>query len=155
MDVADYVVRRINGHRTPEVEQASAALEVMQQSVKGLMKHLRERDFELLVDLVFQTSGWRRQGSLGGTQKTLDSLIELPSTAEQAIVQVKSKTTSAELSEYVDKLDDFPDGTRMFYVFHSGEPETDDERVILIDPDKLAQLVVNAGLTQWLIRKVS
>jgi hypothetical protein len=154
VDVADYVIRRINGHKTAEVERAIATLEVVRQSVRELMRLLRERDFELLVDLVFSTSGWRRQGSVGGAQKTLDFLIELPSTAQQAIVQVKSETTSAQLSEYVGRLDDLPD-FRMFYVFHSGNPETDDDRVTLIGPDKLAQLVVDAGLIQWLIRKVS
>jgi hypothetical protein len=78
----------------------------------------------------------------------------LPSTAEQAIVQVKSETTSAQLAEYVGRLDELPD-TKMFYVFHSGNPETDDDRVTMIGPDRLAEMVVDAGLTQWLIRKVS
>jgi hypothetical protein len=154
VDVADYVIRRINGQKTAEVERAITALEGMRQSAQELMKLLRERDFELLVDLVFSTSGWRRQGSVGGAQKTLDFLIQLPSTAEQAIVQVKSETTSAQLAEYVGRLDDLPD-TKMFYVFHSGSPETDDDRVTMIGPDRLAELVVDAGLTQWLIRKVS
>jgi hypothetical protein len=43
----------------------------------------------------------------------------------------------------------------MFYVFHSGEAQTDDERVTVIGPEKLAELVVDAGLMNWLIRKVS
>ena len=42
----------------------------------------------------------------------------------------------------------------MFYVFHSGGTNTDDERVPIIDPEKLAELVVEAGLVDWLIRKV-
>jgi hypothetical protein len=43
----------------------------------------------------------------------------------------------------------------MFYVFHSGEAQTDDERVTVIGPKKLAELIVDAGLVNWLIRKVS
>jgi len=43
----------------------------------------------------------------------------------------------------------------MFYVYHSGEAKTDDDRVTLIGPQKLADLVVNAGLINWLISKVS
>jgi len=45
----------------------------------------------------------------------------------------------------------------MFYVFHSGRAETDgdDGSVIVIGPDKLAELVVTAGLVKWLIDKVS
>jgi hypothetical protein len=43
----------------------------------------------------------------------------------------------------------------MFFVVHSGEAQTDDERVTLIGPEKLSEIVVNAGLVDWLIRKVS
>ncbi len=43
----------------------------------------------------------------------------------------------------------------MFYVFHSGEAETDDPRVIVIGSEQLADLVMEAGLVSWLIRKVS
>ena len=70
-------------------------------------------------------------------------------------MQVKSKTTSAELAEYVGRLDDLGPYDRMFYVYHSGEAETSDDRVIVINPEKLADLVLDAGLTNWLVRKVS
>jgi len=43
----------------------------------------------------------------------------------------------------------------MFYVFHSGEAETDDLRVKVIGPEQLADLVMDSGLVSWLIRKVS
>ncbi len=119
------------------------------------MTLLGPKDFELLVDLVFSTSGWRRQGAVGGTQKTKDLFLTLPSTGEFAFVQVKSKTNSSELKSYIDQINNFPDETRMFYVYHSGEAKTDDDRVTLIGPQKLADLVVNAGLINWLISKAS
>jgi hypothetical protein len=155
VDVADYVVRRINGKETPEVERAALASEEMRLSVLAMMRLLGPRDFETLVDLVFSTSGWRRQGIVGKTQKTLDLDITLPSTGERAFVQVKSKTTSAELAEYIEQLDDQGPYDRMFYVYHSGAAETDDERVTIINPEKLSELVLDAGLANWLIRKVS
>jgi hypothetical protein len=43
----------------------------------------------------------------------------------------------------------------MFYVFHSGTAATDDERVTVIGPERLAELVVEAGLSGWLLRKVA
>jgi hypothetical protein len=43
----------------------------------------------------------------------------------------------------------------MFYVYHSGQADTDDERVTVVGPEKLAELVLDAGLANWLIRKVS
>lgn len=91
----------------------------------------------------------------GKTQKTLDLDLYLPSTGERAFVQVKSKTTSAELVEYVESLNELDSFNRMFFVYHSGEAETDDERVIVIGPDKLSEMAVDAGLVTWLIRKVS
>jgi hypothetical protein len=155
VDVADYVVRRINGKKTPELERAVAALEQTKIAVLDMIRLLGPRDFELLVDLVFSTSGWRRLGVVGKTQKTLDLDMLLPSTGEQAFVQVKSKTTSAELAGYVGKLEDLGPYDRMFYVYHSGDAKADDERVTVIGPEKLAELVVDAGLGNWLIRKVS
>lgn len=155
VDVAHYVIRRINGHKTPDVEDALAALRAMTTSVRKLLQLLGPQDFETLVDLVFSTSGWRRLGVVGRTQKTLDLDLVLPSTGERAFVQVKSRTTSAELSGYVGKLKDHGPYDRMFYVFHSGEADTDDDRTSVIGPEKLAELVVDAGLVNWLIRKVS
>jgi restriction endonuclease len=120
-----------------------------------LLTLLDPKDFELFVDLIFTTSGWRRVGILGKTQKTLDLDLVLPSTGERAFVQVKSETNSAELAEYVAKIDDDLHD-RMFYVFHSGKrPETDDTRVTVIGPAQLADLVMDAGLVSWLIQKVS
>ena len=44
----------------------------------------------------------------------------------------------------------------MFYVHHAGTPKPpEDSRVVLIGPDRLAQMVMDAGLCQWLIEKVS
>lgn len=153
VDHAEYIVRRINGQKTPEVEQALASLEQMKASALGLIRLLEPRDFELLVDLIFSTSGWRRVGVVGGTQKTLDIDLVLPSTGERAFVQVKSHTDSAELAEYVAQIDD--EHQRMFYVHHSGKATTDDERVTVVGPEQVAELVIDAGLVGWLIRKVS
>lgn len=155
VDVADYVVRRINGEKSPQVEMAIRRMKEMRESALDLMRLLGPRDFETLVDLVFSTSGWRRQGVIGKTQKTLDLDLMLPSTGERAFVQVKSKTTPSELAEYVAKLDEIGPYERMFFVFHTGQANTDDERVTVINPEKLAEMVVEAGLVDWLIRKVS
>ncbi len=81
--MSDYVIRRINGEKTPEIERAIVATAEMKASAESLMRLLGPRDFELLVDLVFTTSGWQRVGSVGGTQKTLDLDLTLPSTGEE------------------------------------------------------------------------
>ncbi|TSC58400.1 MAG: hypothetical protein Greene041619_624 [Candidatus Peregrinibacteria bacterium Greene0416_19] len=154
-NVAKYVVRRINAQKPREVERALIILEKMQASVLGMMKLLEPKDFEMLVDLVFSISGWRRQGIVGKTQKTLDLDLLLPSTGERAFVQVKSKTDQAVLDEYIGKLNELGPYDRMFFVYHSGKAETDDGRVIVIGPEKIAEMAIDAGLVTWLIRKVS
>jgi hypothetical protein len=155
VDVADYVIRRINGQKIPEVEHGVAALTEMKSATMGMLALLEPRDFETLVDLVFSTSGWRRQGIVGKTQKTLDLDLALPSTGERAFVQVKSRTDDTQLADYIQRLDELGPYDRMFYVYHSGKAQTDDDRVTVIGPEKLAALVVDAGLVNWLIRKVS
>jgi hypothetical protein len=159
VDVEKYVMRRINGKKTKEVEDAVAATQALKTSVQKLLEKLGPDDFETIVDLVFTSSGWRRLGKVGGTQKTIDMDLELPTTKERAFVQVKTKTTAAELEEYVDKFEEsaFSDlYDRMFYVYHSGPEVTDTgDSVTIIGPDKLAEMVLDAGLVNWLIRKVS
>lgn len=155
VDVQDYVLRRINGHTVPEVERAINALAEMTEATLGMIRLLGPMDFEILVDLVFSSSGWRRQGVVGKTQKTLDLDLLLPSTGERAFVQVKSRTTSAVLKEYIDRIDSRDAYDRMFFVYHTGEASTDDPRVVVIGPEKLAEMAIEAGLTGWLIRKVS
>ena len=140
----------------PAVEQALATLQAMRVATLGLIRLLTPQDFELLVDLVFTSSGWRRVGALGRAQKTLDLDLVLPSTGERAFVQVKSRTSQAQLEDYVTRFEDLR-GThgRMFYVYHRGAVTCDDPRVTLIGPEALPDLVIDAGLTTWLIEKVS
>jgi hypothetical protein len=155
VDVAGYAVRRINGQKIPEVESAISAVAAMHASALELMRQLGPRDFETLIDLVFSRSGWQRQGVVGKTQKALDLDLLLPTTGDRAFVQVKSKTSPADLTEYLARLDELVIYDRMFFVYHTGMIETDDDRVTLLGPDKLPAMVVEAGLVDWLIRKVS
>lgn len=85
------------------------------------MRLLTWQDFELLVDLVFSSSGWRRLSQVGRTQKTIDLELVLPSTAERAFVQVKSQATRASLDDYVGRLAEADAYDRMF---SSGIPAT-------------------------------
>jgi len=155
VDVGDYVVRRINGHKTPEVERAIAAFKEMTGAVLGMMKLLGPKDFETLIDLVFSTSGWRRLGQVGKAQKILDLDMMLPSTGERAFVQVKTRTNQAEFDEYVSQFAALDSYDRMFFVYHTGDARSDNERVTVIGPEKFAEMVVDAGLGTWLVQKVS
>ena len=153
-EVPNYVVRRINGQKSPEGKRAIAARAALQESILPLIRQLDPKDFEILVDLIFSTSGWRRLSAVGGTQKTKDFSIQLPTTEWHAFVQVKSETTSAEFATYARTFDeqvfDF-----MFFVYHTSKADlsTDNDRVIVIGPERLAKMVLDAGLADWIIDK--
>ena len=152
-DDAAYVRRRINGGTIPEVEEARTASDQLLHAVGRLMRLLEPSDFETLVDLVFTTTGWRRLGPVGGTQKTIDLELQLPTTGEQAFVQVKSVATERLFAEYVAALQERAQDAWMFFAYHSGEVGPAVPRVRLLGPEALAQLVLDAGLVSWLLRK--
>lgn len=158
VDVADYAVRRINGEKMREVQRAIEDAGALERSVTALMGMLTPKDFELLVDLVFSASGWRRVGVVGKTQKTIDIDLILPSTQERAFVQVKSHADKGVFADYAARFEELGDAyERMFFVYHSGleDPPAAQERVSVIGPARLATMVIDAGLVNWLIEKVS
>lgn len=152
----EYLKRKLNGQLLPEVEDAAQAENQMVQKIIPLMRLLTWQDFEMLVDLVFANSGWRRIGQVGKTQKTVDIELLLPTTSERAFVQVKSYARKQDLAEYMERLKSGRAYDRMFFVWHSGDVgEVEETNVSLIGPDRLARMVFDAGLTSWLREKVS
>lgn len=80
VDCDDYLLRRVNGESLPAVESVLNAMSALRAPTIDLMRLLEPRHFELLIDLVSSASGWRRQGAVGKTQKTLDK--QLPDRAD-------------------------------------------------------------------------
>ena len=157
VDAEDYLLRKLGDEVTPQVEAALQAETQMIAAISGLMSLLTWQDFELLVDLVFSSSGWKRTGATGGVQNTVDIELVLPSTQERAFVQVKSRATPAQLNDYVGRMAEMDGVHRMFFVWHTGDVGAAPEqgRVTLVDPDRLARMVLDAGLATWLRQKVS
>ncbi len=153
----DYLLRKLSDQLSPEVAAAEEAERALMTAIAELMRLLTWQDFELLVDLVFSTSGWRRVSQVGRTQKTVDLELILPSTAERAFVQVKSQATTAALNDYVARLAEADAYDRMFFVWHTGDiaEENGPAGVILLGPRKLSRMVLDAGLSSWLREKVS
>lgn len=155
----EYLVRKINASTLPQVEAAAQAQSEMIKKIVPLIKLLSWQDFELLVDLVFASSGWRRIGHLGKTQKTVDIELLLPTTGERAFVQIKSSSNNEEFLHYSALFKKNESFGKMFYVWHSGHVDQADDAgeddIICIGPDQLARMVFDAGLTSWLLGKVS
>lgn len=157
VDAEDYLLRKIGDEVTPQVQAAIEAEAQIIAAISGLMGLLTWQDFELLVDLAFSSSGWKRTGATGGVQNTVDIEFVLPSTQERAFVQVKSRATPAQLNNYVERMAQMDGVHRMFFVWHTGDVGAAPEHgmVTLIGPGKLARMVLDAGLATWLRQKVS
>lgn len=155
---SEYLIRKLNDEASEILIQAIAAEKHLTLTILPLIEHLHPKDFELLVDLLFSTSGWRRLDVTGEMLKLVDIVIELPTTSEKAYVQVKSAAKKEDIQEHVQYLRNSGGFSRLFFVFHSGSVAHFGEygdNVHLIGGEKLAQMVVNAGLTSWVINKSS
>lgn len=151
-----YLLRRINDERTPELAAVEETEKVLLVQILAIVRLLTPQDFELMVELIFSHSGWRRQTRTGGNQKTMDLDLLLPSTGERAFVQVKSKTTSKQFDGYAEIFVTTDAHARMFYVWHTGTVERQPPRAVTFwGPDVIASKVLEAGLLAWLKDRVS
>lgn len=154
----DYLVRRINAIEEPLAAEASLLKAQTLDLVKRLMAVLHWRDFEIMVDLIFSASGWRRVGVLGETEVDLDLLLQQAATGERAFVQVKSRAGPAVLADYLNRFEAHA-CERMFFICHSPSPglanaAPSDDRVALWFGDALAEQVMRAGLLDWLVQRI-
>jgi hypothetical protein len=154
---AQYLLRKLNDELSPEVAAAEEAEHALINAITGLMRLLTWQDFELLVDLIFSSSGWRRVSVVGRTQKTLDLELLLPTTGERAFVQIKSFANPSDLREYIERFNGMTVYNKMFFVWHSGDLTAvpPPQGVTLIGPKRLSGMVLDAGLSSWLREKVS
>lgn len=154
---AKYLLDRINGKADPLQLEAENARQSLRALAARLIQRLHPKEFEILVDLVFHASGWRRVSALGETLKDLDLLIEQAATGERAFVQVKSRATPAVLRDYVERFAGYPDCSRMFFVCHSPSPAqrlvTPPDGVELWFVETLADKALRSGLLDWLIER--
>lgn len=152
----NYLLRRLQDQEIEEVQKAKAVRTELLKACETLITLLPWPDFELLADLVFTQSGWRRVGSLGGTQKTADIELIQPMTGERAIVQVKSTTSAKELATYEEDFSGMA-ADRYFYVWHTckGKLTPTLPNLTMIGPEAMAEHVLNAGLFDWLVQKIA
>lgn len=158
IDLQDYLINKINGHAQPEVETAKQQLGLLKNSIKDLIKGLWWNDFELLVDLIFSSSGWQRISVLGKTEKDIDLDLFSPVTQKRAFVQIKSSSNAEIFRNYIKTFSEYEQYDEMYFVVHTAGDElksisSDKMNIHLMDLDRIADLVINAGLVNWLITK--
>lgn len=166
----EYVHRRLAGKASAVAERTAKLLPKMYAALQEMMGELTPGDFELLVDMTFTAAGWRRVGRSGGTEEDIDLLLVRAAhgpTAregelERIAVQIKLETSQSEFEQYRTLL--VGDGDKVgtyrhaYYVYvrakDGGVIRSSDNRITLFDAARLAPMVLNAGLTDWLHRRV-
>ncbi len=117
-----------------------------------------QNDFELLVELIFASSGWKRISALGGTQKTLDLAMMLPTTGEHCFVQVKSQTNFSTFTSLVEALDNSSGYSRLFFVYHTPPHALHNDavdRVTVWHRYEIARQAIRAGLVEWVLARTT
>jgi hypothetical protein len=151
--------RLLNNQPSQAFQSISGAKEGLMQEVEKGLKGLHWKDFETLVDLIFRNAGWRRTSVMGETMKFADLELEEPITGDLYQVQIKSAATVDDFERYVQNFS-YGSFRKFYFVVHSPEEKLAnyqgimDENVELILPRQLAQMVVDFGLTDWLLRKI-
>lgn len=156
VELPEYLLRKVNGELQPDVVETKKSLGALKANVEGLIKGLWWNDFELLVDLIFSKSGWQRISVLGKTEKDIDLDVFSPVTQKRAFVQVKSSTNADQVKEYYESFSQFGQYSEMYFVFHTltgADVDINDPKVHLWDLARVAELVIHAGLVDWLIAK--
>ncbi len=96
---------------------------------------------------------------MGETMKFSDIELEEPITGDMYQVQVKSSATFREFKKYSDN---FTGGKyrKLFFVVHtpdqklSDRAQTDSSQVEVLLPRKIAEMVVDLGLVNWLMNRI-
>lgn len=153
---ANYFLNHILGRPLALRDRAKKARERLRDDLAEIIKDLQPSEFEVLVDLIFANSGWKRDGELGGNIKFVDVTLKLPSTGERAGVQVKTKTDQDEFQKYLDNDYSAHGFDKFFYVYHTGDVKEPPhncykDKLYIWGALKVSEKAIDAGLSQWII----
>jgi hypothetical protein len=155
----DDLRRLINDQPSQAYQDILQAKDNLANLVQEGIRRLYWKDFEILVDLVFRHAGWSRVSVVGEAMKFSDMELEEPMTGDLYQVQIKSQATAGEFEEYAQS---FAHGgfRKLYFVVHSPDKELSGYQagkyrdVELVLPRELSKMVVDSGLTSWLLNKV-
>lgn len=156
----EYLKNKINVIKSEQLILVEQNQKNLINSIIPLLQDLNWYDFELLVDLIFTNSGWKRIERRGGAEESIDLDLLMPINNRRAFVQVKSKSTFQEYENYLSKFDTLNQYNEFYYFVNVVE----DKRLLeLINKEsesifsgyKLAKLVLSCGLLNWVIEKTN
>lgn len=154
---AEYLLRRVRGDQDPLFARAQELKAENSSVALQMIRRLPPDEFEILIDLIFSRSGWRRISALGGNQPDVDLLLEQPLTGETAWVQVKSSCSQSVVDDYLDRFKKHGSKGHFFFAVHTPTetlrlPES--PRLLLLNADRLAEAALDAGLFDWLAQRI-
>jgi hypothetical protein len=155
----DDLKRLINDQPSEAYQAISRAKGNLVTQVEKGLKRLHWKDFETLVDLLFRNAGWNRTSIVGESMKFADLELEERVTGDLYQVQVKSMATVDDFEEYAQR---FAHGSfrKLYFAVHSPDENLAEYQlgtykdVELILPGRLAEMVVDFGLTDWLMKRI-
>ena len=152
------ILRIIRDEEDSDAVAAAQAREAYEGAVAKLVARLRDRDFELLIDLILSRTGWVRLAKLGGVTEGIDIEAENVAANEIAFVQVKSAADQGVLNDYVARFGERRERyQRMIFAVHTPRgtlTRPDGQPVHLWTGERIAQLVVRLGLGEWVAKRL-
>lgn len=152
------ILRVIHNQEHPAADAARKTRDAYRGALADLIGHLRDKDFELLIDMVLSRDGWARTTPLGGSGADIDLEVENRSANELAFVQIKSQAGQAELDDYVQRFNRQRDRySRMIFAVHTPKGELrapGGAPVHIWDRSRIADLGVRLGLGEWIEGRV-
>jgi len=154
---ADYLLRVINDAPDPLVEAAERQRRALVAAIAPVIRQLHWADFELLVDRLIASEGWRRCSRLGGTMPDVDLVAELPAADQRMAIQVKSRIDGKVLERCAAALRANGSIDRRVVAAHtvagSLAPAARAAGIELWDVSNLAERAVDAGLARWITKQ--
>jgi hypothetical protein len=158
-DADEMVIRIIEGKADVDVDTARKARITYEGTIENLIVKLSPGDFEQLIDLILNRSGWVRRSIVGKVTEGVDIEADNPVSNETAFVQVKSAATQKEFDDYLQRYSERRTVySRMIFAVHTlkGEITVPNERsdLHLWSRVILSKLAVRLGLGEWLEGKI-
>jgi hypothetical protein len=126
-------------------------------AIYPMIQALSPYDFELLVSLILDRTGWTRVTRVGGVTEGVDMEVENWASEERAFVQVESAASQQLLDDYITKFNDREGFNRMIFAVHSpsGALYSSQSNVHIWSGDRLSHLIVRLGLGEWIETKLA
>lgn len=158
----DELLECINSEEREEVKSIKNFKKEILNEIEKLIKNLGSKDFELLIDLIFRQAGYARTIRLGGSKKDIDIEAVSILNNERVIVQIKTETNFEQFKKYAERFGEYQDYDRFYFFYHTTQdknlenieqyslPGAENSDIDIYNAKKVADLVYNLGLADWL-----